>query len=138
MVDVSEDTMFYFGVYNRGEYGHFLHVPCGKIARDVILPFSKSILDGGLIDWSSNSANGRAVVNHINGWTILSFPDRSGDGRPMSNSNFLCRGHWDFKAMITDAKTNFPTLFERFNFEIVDIEQEKVDEIESRIRWRES
>lgn len=85
-----------------------------------------SPIDGALAprEWDSRRApekpQGVAALHHKDGWTALSFWDRSGDSRPASNSTFLFDGTLTFNEALAAARDHFPALFERFPFEIVD------------------
>ena len=63
----------------------------------------------------------------MNGFTIVSFWDRSSDKRFGSNSSFIEFGHYQFNEMIALARIAFPKLFARFDFEIrrLDVVDEK-------------
>jgi len=56
---------------------------------------------------------GVACLHHKNGWTMLSFWDRSGDPRPNSNGNFIVQGTLDFEMMWSLALEFFPDLMAR-------------------------
>jgi hypothetical protein len=59
-------------------------------------------------------------INFIEGWTILSFWDRSGsDTRPGCNSNFLVYGRRSFKEMVALANKNYPRQAVRRAFGLV-------------------
>ena len=63
---------------------------------------------------------GQALVHHKDGWTALSFWDRSVDKRGGCNSNFFFEGTFDFAQMIELAKANFPTVWSRYTFQIIE------------------
>lgn len=70
--------------------------------------------------WQAKGAlQGEAKVTHLEGWTILSFPDYSVDVRPGSHSTFALRGSADFEAALKLARVLFPQVFERFTFDVV-------------------
>jgi hypothetical protein len=61
---------------------------------------------------------GLAKLTHKDGWTLLSFWDRSVDKRNNSNSNFIQEGEFTFEQMVEQAKEKFPGIWERFKFEV--------------------
>lgn len=61
---------------------------------------------------------GVAALHHRDGWTALSFWDRTGDSRPNSNSTFVVEGILAFDEVVAVAREHFPQLFARFTFEI--------------------
>jgi hypothetical protein len=63
---------------------------------------------------------GVAAVHHKDGWTAVSFWDRTGDRRGNSSTTFLMDIDVSFDTVIGIAKTEFPELFERFGFEVVE------------------
>lgn len=120
---------YYFGCWDR--VGHFLFaadgrrihcfagvgiLPCG-LPKD--FPVRAETLDGGLLGYEEQ-VEGRTVVTHIRGWTILSFWDRSVDERPGCNSNFVMRGNLSFADALDAARTTFPKVIRRFAFPIVE------------------
>lgn len=113
--------MFYFGAYR--EAGHYLWVPgvrrCSR-EQEWKLPFDYRILDCGLLPQRAPEVQGKGYLSHINGWTVLTFWDRSCDSRQRSNSAFLCPGQWNFEEMVTGAKTDFPDVWNRFTFTVLD------------------
>lgn len=61
---------------------------------------------------------GVAALHHKDGWTALSFWDRTGDSRGNSNSTFLFDSVMSFEEAIDAAREHFSALFERFEFEV--------------------
>lgn len=127
--------MIYFGCIQRP--GHYLWRPGlhfssrevkDKLERDGIYPKC----DGGFCPgvyydvrrpWRRprEQIEGLAKVTHLNGWTILSFWDRSVDSRGGSNSTFLEQGTLTFDEMVAKAKEVFPTIWARFKFEVKEV-----------------
>ena len=117
------DGAFYFGCWN--EPGHFLRSANGRTHHvDATLPddfpLMWRILDGGLLPPCRPQVEGIATFIHINGWTVLSFWDRSVDKRPGCNSAFLLRGIYTFDVACKAAAEMFPTVWGRFQFEIME------------------
>lgn len=63
---------------------------------------------------------GAARLHHRDGWTAMSFWDRSVDKRGGCNSTFFAEGTWSFAEMISIAITHYPDVWRRFKFEIVE------------------
>ena len=55
----------------------------------------------------------RARLYHRDGWTMISFWDRSVDSRYNSNGNFIIEGVHDFAGACELAKAVFPIVWER-------------------------
>ena len=118
--------MFYFGC--SGAAGHYMF--CTSPARTLderrqLSGFTKRNpwgygIDGGLCPKGKEQVQGRALVHHRDGWTALSFWDRSADNRMGSSSTFLAEGEFDFVQMCALAAKCWPRIWARFGFEIVD------------------
>lgn len=106
---------YYFGVWQKGGAGHYLYEPTGRTTylTASIVPFRLSILDGGLIPSNEYPAQSKYYLNVINGWTIVSFHDYTGDSRPGSNSSFIVEGVHDLDNVLKIAKEVFPTVYSR-------------------------
>lgn len=61
---------------------------------------------------------GLAALHHVAGWTVLSFWDRSVDGRLGSNSTFAAKGTHEFDEAVALARAAFPAVWKRFSFAI--------------------
>jgi hypothetical protein len=112
--------MYYYGYVDGG---HFLYTETlrynPKLKRDV--PFSGSELDSSILssrEYEQYQPQGYGIISYQRDWTYLAFWDRTGDDRGNSHSGFMVRGIWSFDQMINMAKEKFPTIFERFNFEL--------------------
>lgn len=141
--------LFYFGCY--GEAGHYLYRPTGNRVVELGrcyrgdrlgLPFAERILDGGLIPdhWPRPDAHlqGQCFLAHINGWTLVSFRDYSGDTRPGSNSVFLVDSVESMRVVIDYAAARLPALFARFPFPLVSCELLDLPGEEWRVMWTPS
>lgn len=114
---------FYYGCWDRP--GHFM-----RAAEGLGLRYSKAErefteknpwgyeVDSGLCP-DGPEIQGRALLHHKDDWTVLSFWDRSVDKRGKCNSNFLLEGTLSFDEALAEAKRLFPTVFARFQFEVV-------------------
>lgn len=123
--------MIYFGCAGKHHgRGHALTRPDGgSSGREVSNMLEKAgiypKIDGGFCPGMEGKRHhevkqveGHAKLTHHNGWTILSFWDRTGDSRGNSNSAFLEQGEHDFDYMVAKAKEVFPQMWERFTFEV--------------------
>lgn len=61
---------------------------------------------------------GEALLHHKDGWTALSFWDRTIDTRPGSNSNYFAKGTFTFEEMVELAKTRFPIRWSQMKFAV--------------------
>jgi hypothetical protein len=128
------EPVFYFGCW--GESGHYLwtenrqHVWRDEDER-ARLPKDWRAPDGTLCPgairvrghWEHTEAQteGRAMLHWHAGWTAIAFWDRSVDTRMGCNSVFMARGRWSFEAMIEIAKARFPSIWQRFKFQITHV-----------------
>ncbi len=112
---------FYFGVWQQDEAGHHLYTPEGRSIYDPPrwFPLRYQALDQGLFPHGAPHIDGVATLIHINGWTVISFSDRSVDHRPGSNSAFVFKGRLDFQQTCEQCLKIFPSVWTRFKFPIV-------------------
>lgn len=109
------DEMYYFGCIGRA--GHFLHDGNGRTIYDNSLhPWGDGI-DGDLLP-KGDQTEGKAIVTHKDGWTALSFWDRSVDGRGNSHSDFLIKGTYGVNEMLALSRERFPAIYKRFKFDV--------------------
>lgn len=78
---------------------------------------------GGYVPTEEAQPEGVAQVHHAEGWTALAFWDRSIDRRGGCVSVFFLRGTFDFEDAAREARARFPTIFARYPFAIVDLEE---------------
>lgn len=119
-MEQSMKVAFYFGVWDEHK-GHYLRDPAGQtyhLRLQEDFPMSDQSIDGGLLPPMLPEEEGRASLAQINGWTVLSFWDRSGDPRGKSNSNFFVKGRLGFAEMVEKSKYYFPHIWARFCFEV--------------------
>lgn len=108
--------MLYFGVW-EGQPGHYLYDRNGRLVRN--WPMLGKNLDIGFCpETGGYQREGVAALEHVNGWTVLAFWDRSGDKRGSSNSVFLAEGKLTFEEMVARAQEEFPEVWERFTFNV--------------------
>lgn len=122
--------MFYFGPW--GESGHYLFNEYEMTVHkeEDLLPWGHSI-DGVLQPGCRQDQNGRwhhdgdpeteglALLHHKNGWTALSFWDRSVDTRFASNSTYFAEGTFTFEQMVEMAKTRFADRWNVMKFQVI-------------------
>jgi hypothetical protein len=121
--------MYYFGCISRP--GHYLwdnehkKLWYGELPED--FPSAWKFKDSSGKEYVAESKiapnaygeQGKALLQcGIEGWTCLSFPDRSVDSRPNCVSVFLERGIVTPERMMEYAKAQFPSVVNRFDFEI--------------------
>lgn len=115
--------IFYFGCWGQTA-GHYLHAGGGSSMRQRDLPedwpIAVDFLDCGLLPPKKPQTEGLATFVHVNGWTIISFWDRSADSRPNSNSAFLARGLHSFDEIVRMTRAAFPSVWDRLKFEVVE------------------
>lgn len=131
--------MFYFGPWDGA--GHYLTDERGRHVRDDerdTLPWNewRGEVDGKLQP-HGESCNGRpycgcdqpegvALLHHKNGWTALSFWDRSVDKRGGCNSTYFAKGTFTFDQMVEMAKTRFAYRWNKMNFDVKNANLEAV------------
>lgn len=117
---MGETRVFYFGCCS--ESGHYLWRPGPRpyLCDGATLRHGQPW--GARIDASlcvrGVQVEGLALIHHKDGWTALAFWDRSVDTRPGSNSVFLADGTHTFDQMVAIAKEHFPTVWQRFKFDV--------------------
>lgn len=130
----EKPPMFYFGPWDRA--GHFLHDEHGRTIYDQrgTLPWGDEA-DGGLQPHFENcrrsqysrycdcgsGPEGHALIHHKNGWTALSFWDRSVDTRGACNSTYFAEGTFTFIEMARMAKERFAERWNKHKFVVVDV-----------------
>ena len=109
---------YYFGcVGDAGHYLHDTHLRHVRGGRDsTLLPWDR--IDGKLAPQGPRQVEGQAVLHHKDGWTALSFWDRSVDSRGGSNSNFFFNDTLTFEVALLVAQERFPKVWERFTFDV--------------------
>lgn len=109
---------YYCGCYN--ETGHYLWDERNhKVHYVKGIPFRWEILDGGLLPPHEPETEGLAEIIHIGSWTIITFWDRSVDKRGGSCSAFVIPAHVWFDEAVAIAKERFPSVWNRFPFEVI-------------------
>ena len=115
--------VFYFGCWAQTA-GHYLRAADGSSVRERTAPadwpIDLDLIDARLLPPKQPQTEGLATFVHINGWTIISFWDRSADSRRNSNSAFLARGLHSFDEIRRLAQAAFPSVWDRFKFEVTE------------------
>ena len=109
---------YYFGCW--GDSGHFMFNRDGETAERnarAILPPPLRVPDATLTP-KGPQIQGVALLHHVEGWTAISFWDRSVDSRPGSNSTFILRGTLTWDEVIEQSRAAFPSVWARFKFEV--------------------
>lgn len=96
----------------RGEPGVYQWAPNG-------VPWDTTI-DSGLTPDPNHPTGPEGIfaTHYLDGWTAISFWDRTGDQRGASNSTFVFDEILTPEAAVEKAREKFPELFERFTFEL--------------------
>ena len=107
---------FYFGCWGHNT-GHTLRDADGSVHRDIVLPQALRFtrLDAGYCDPTCSQAQGRALLHHVAGWTVLALWDRTVDTRFGSNSAFLVEGTHGFAEVCDQARAAFPLVWQRLH-----------------------
>ena len=120
--------VFYFGCY--GNAGHYMRAPGGSALRSTRAEHDFTIsnpwgynIDGELcVSPERRQVQGVTKVHHKDGWTAISFWDRSVDSRPGSNSALLAEGEHTFEGMMALFNHYFPEVLKRYKFPIVEVQ----------------
>jgi hypothetical protein len=111
--------IYYFGC--AGEPGHYLWEPGLHGTSRFKNPWGNQIDTGLCPKGTGYEVEGEAALHKKDGFTAISFWDRSGDSRHQSNSSFIAQGDFTFGQMLELAKQHFPQIMARFKFQIVEI-----------------
>lgn len=128
--------MFYFGPWDQA--GHHFHGENGYLHHSAFdccpwQPFSGTsgidcqLQPGCYIDryghWkrTDKQIEGEALIHHKNGWTALSFWDRSVDKRGGCNSTYFAEGTFTFDEMVEMAKARFAYRWNKMSFKVTQL-----------------
>lgn len=101
-----------------GVPGHYLYQPNGRSLPLDGQPWGDE-LDGGLLRGTiPDKIDGQFVTENLDGWTAVSFWDRSGDSRPNSSTTFLINAIIGGDDLLKLARRQWPDLFKRPGFPI--------------------
>lgn len=118
-----EIEAYYFGCRNK-EVGHYLWRPGlngGMLGLSRPMNHWMNRVDGFFAPRTAafeEEPEGIAAVHLVHGFTVLAFWDRSSDKRGNSSSTFMVKGLHDFDEMVSIAREAFPSVWERFQFEV--------------------
>lgn len=128
---VLDVDCYYFGCI--GGPGHYMHKRGAHSPYDEERTIGAAFggIDGKLCwnskpgDYSYNreETEGRAFLTHKSGWTAIAFWDRSVDRRGACNSAFFVRGELTFAQMVRVARHQWPQVWARFTFEVVEVDR---------------
>jgi hypothetical protein len=112
---------YYYGCKNDSGHYWFARDAEWRSTRDIIARLPSPAIapykvDGGFL--KPPQIEGEATLTHVEGWSVLSFWDRSIDRRYGSCSTFVARGSHAFVAMCAIAHEQFPSVWNRYKFEI--------------------
>lgn len=117
-------AVFYFGcVFGAG---HYLHTPELRTTPRAG-PFTSTTLDTPFCPGMTPDSSGRtpdeqpegvARLTHAEGWTVLSFWDRSIDNRRGSHSTYAIEGTHVYAEAVRLARAAFPRVWARYKFEV--------------------
>lgn len=121
--------MVYFGPWK--ESGHYFFYEDGGTVYSwerAQLAWKAWEIDGVLQPGSPDPADrlqrhgpqieGDALIHHKDGWTALSFMDRSVDKRPGCSSTYIAKGIFTFEEMVEFAKTRFTERWNKMSFQV--------------------
>lgn len=119
-MELTFPEMLFFGAVKQA--GHYLWRSGGFSASrafEKALPFHFHFLDAGMLPEGVPQVEGAAGYCMINGWTVVSFWDRSVDSRMGSNSAFIYPDERSFEEMIAISNVQLPWFWSRVKFEVV-------------------
>lgn len=125
--------MYYFGPWDKA--GHYVfdergrhvphteecQIPWGHEGQNVGID---GVLQPGCVAGKSQytrscpEVEGEALLHHKDGWTALSFWDRSVDRRPACNSTYMAQGIFTFEQMVGMAMIRFKHRWDKMYFEV--------------------
>lgn len=111
------NAVYYFGPIRQA--GHYLWLSEHRKSCDILEtnPW-KYKLDGKLAPSDNNEKEGEALIHHKEGWTALSFWDRTVDKRGGSNSTYLINKILNYDEMVALAQDRFPDRWGIMDFEV--------------------
>ncbi len=109
--EVVTTEVLYFGCI--GDAGHYVHGTLSHGNYRKALPSSiYPKIDSGFLP-REQQRQGQAQLCKLDGWTFITFWDRTVDTRPGSNSAFLAEGDFSFDEVCAFAADRFPLVWKR-------------------------
>lgn len=108
-----------------GQPGHYIHTKKTELDYPAI-PWRHKLDSGLLTDnyyGADTTPNGLTTFVTLDGWSALAFWDRSGDGRPGSNSVFFCHALVSPEELLGLAREQWPSVFDRPRFPVLRLPQ---------------
>lgn len=119
----EELDVYYYGPIRSA--GHYLWVSDTKSYHIYNHPHPwGSKIDGSLTP-QDNDREGEALIHHKDGWTALSFWDRTVDKRGGSHSTYIANKTLNYDEMVDLAKKTFPKRWGVMNFEVRESENDQ-------------
>ena len=122
---MMDTGFYYFGALD--DSGHYAYLEGGRrVDPNVwikVCPWGFEA-DGG-IQPKGHQREGEAIIVRKNGWTALTFWDRTMDHRPGSHSTYIADGNFTFAEMVELAKARFPARWQAMKFEVRLVEGDK-------------
>ena len=115
----NEKKMFYFGPIR--EAGHYSWSSNNRKDYDATKenPWRYNI-DGRLAPLNDAQTEGEALIHHKDGWTAISFWDRTVDKRQGCSSTYFIHADLTFKEMVVLAKKAFPERWDAMKFKVLE------------------
>jgi hypothetical protein len=130
---MKKPKMYYFGPWNSP--GHHYYTEDGGavyLQEERTIPWQPHQIDGKLQPgcyfergrwWHKGTEKqGQALLHHKEGWTAISFWDRSVDARGGCNSTYVAEGEFTFEQMVEMAKSRFAYRWNKMPFIVVPAE----------------
>lgn len=133
MNTVAPYNVLYHGNWSKGSPGHHTWTRYGQRSGHIEerLPWKdlyKLPPASRVMDTHVESPQGHAAVHFKDGWTALAFWDRSVDNRGNCMSCFLVKGDHSFDDMVKITREHFPSVWERFPFDVTCVEDRDIPE----------
>ena len=113
---MSELKMYYFGPIRNA--GHYFWYSDTSSSYDIEKLQPWGYIDGKLPPQTKEQQEGEALLHHKDGWTAISFWDRSVDNRGDCNSTYLANANLTFDEMVSLAQERFPARWAVMYFEV--------------------
>jgi hypothetical protein len=107
--------IFHFGVWENDSAGHYTHGENGRtLGFNQIGPWT--MFDGNLAPGGRHKdVEGATAIHYFEGWTAISFWDRSSDTRGGCNTGFFVARVCSFEELCELAEERYPKQWKRLN-----------------------